>query len=221
MWCYLSNAENNSSSFAPGTSSSPLDLYSSLLAKTDPETESWIKKDLARTLPNIAEFNAPGASGKNRLYNILKAYAQYDPQVKYCQGLNYVAAMLLLYIDKEELAFFTLVYIMYNFDWRQVYADEMPKLAQLIGVFTKELKRCLPEVHDHLGKLEIDMAGLFSHIFLSIFIYYTPFHLAVRIFDLFMLEKENALIAVTINMLGVMKDKIMLYNSMVMHEFHY
>ena len=193
-----------------------IDLYSTLLAQVDPPTEANIKKDLRRTLPNKLEFNEPGGSGKNRLYNVLKAYAQYDPQVKYCQGLNYVAAMILLYINKEELAFFTLVHIMYNFDWRQVYTEEMPKLTILIDLFISKLEMYLPKVYNHLRVLEVDISGLFSHVFLSIFIYCTPLSLAVRIFDLFMLEKENALISVAINMLRIMKEKIMTYNSMVM-----
>ncbi len=191
-------------------------MYANLLSRSDPDTEASIEKDLSRTFPDIPEFKEPGSSGKNRLYNILKAYAQYDFKVGYCQGLNYVAAMLLLYINKEELAFFTLVHIMYNFEWRGVYIENMPKLTALLKTLSKEIKARLPDVYAHLKKLEIDLAGLFSHIFLTVFVYRTPFDLAVKIFDLFMLEREKILIAAVINMLRIMKDKIISYNCMVL-----
>ncbi len=42
-----------------------------------------------------------------------------------------------------------------------------------------------------------------------------PLNLAVKVFDLFMLEQEKALFAVTINMLRIMKDKILAFESMV------
>ena len=36
--------------------------------------------------------------GNNKLYNVLKAYANYDNEVGYVQGMNYLAGLLLLYI---------------------------------------------------------------------------------------------------------------------------
>ena len=218
VWCYFSKAEEISARGAPsnlGNNEDKIDMYRNLLKKSEPETEFSIEKDLARTFPDIPEFKEPGSSGKNRLYNVLKAYSEYDIKVGYCQGLNYVAAMLLLYIDKEELAFFTLVHIMYNFEWRGIYMENMPKLAELLKILSKEIKRRLPDIYAHLKMLEVDLVGLFSHVFLTVFVYRAPFQLAVKVFDLFMLEKEKVLIAATVNMLRIMKPKILAYNNMV------
>ena len=54
-----------------------------------------IEKDLYRTLPGNKEFMLKSKTGKNRLFNVLKAYQAYDPQIGYCQGMNFLAAMLL------------------------------------------------------------------------------------------------------------------------------
>jgi len=191
-----------------------------LLKIPDPTTEFNIEKDISRTFPDIEAFKEPGSSGNNKLFNVLKAYSQYDQNVGYCQGINYVAAMLLLHINKEELAFFTLVHIMYNCEWRGIYMEDMPKLTALLKQLSKEIKKHLPEIYSHLKKLEVDIAGLFSHIFLTIFVYRAPFDLAVKIFDLFLLEKENILISATINSLRICKDQILAYNSMVFFYFH-
>jgi hypothetical protein len=67
---------------------------------------------LNRTAPDVIEFESDIAEGKNRLYNILRAYANLDREIGYCQGMNFIAAMLLINIQDEEKAFWCLVSIM-------------------------------------------------------------------------------------------------------------
>ena len=54
-----------------------------------------IAKDLGRTFPGNEEFKSNHDSGKNRLYNVLKAYSAYDPETGYCQGMNLITGILL------------------------------------------------------------------------------------------------------------------------------
>jgi hypothetical protein len=35
------------------------------------------------------------------LFNVLKAYSNWDPGLGYCQGMNFVVAQLLIYMDQE------------------------------------------------------------------------------------------------------------------------
>jgi hypothetical protein len=65
------------------------------------ENEFCIGKDLSRTLTFIKEFNLDPKSGKNKLFNVLKAYSTYDCKVGYCQGINYLAGMILTHISDE------------------------------------------------------------------------------------------------------------------------
>eukprot|EP00349_Pseudokeronopsis_sp_Brazil_P004641 CAMPEP_0202967144 /NCGR_PEP_ID=MMETSP1396-20130829/11925_1 /ASSEMBLY_ACC=CAM_ASM_000872 /TAXON_ID= /ORGANISM="Pseudokeronopsis sp., Strain Brazil" /LENGTH=69 /DNA_ID=CAMNT_0049691881 /DNA_START=427 /DNA_END=636 /DNA_ORIENTATION=+ len=65
------------------------------------ENEFCIGKDLPRTLTFMKEFNVEPTSGKNKLYNVLKAYSNFDHKVGYCQGINYLAAMLLTHVEDE------------------------------------------------------------------------------------------------------------------------
>jgi hypothetical protein len=41
-----------------------------------------IEKDVQRTI--LGEYRTPCASGNNKLFNVLKAYSSYDPEVGYC-----------------------------------------------------------------------------------------------------------------------------------------
>ena len=53
-----------------------------------------------------------GGMGQTRLYNICKAYSVYDEEVGYCQGLSFIAAVLLLHMPEEE-AFCLFIKFMY------------------------------------------------------------------------------------------------------------
>eukprot|EP00826_Nyctotherus_ovalis_P004630 TRINITY_DN11014_c0_g1_i6.p1 TRINITY_DN11014_c0_g1~~TRINITY_DN11014_c0_g1_i6.p1 ORF type:complete len:183 (+),score=29.94 TRINITY_DN11014_c0_g1_i6:48-551(+) len=152
---------------------------------------------------------------RDRLYNVLKAYAHYDPEVGYCQGMNYVAAMLLRYIQSEEQALLVFISLMETGRWRELYQVSMARLHQLLDLLTKHLKRHLPNIFSHLVELGLEFSGLFSHIFLTGFVYRTPIKLATRIFDLFIVEREKVLIATTISMLRIMERKILAFDCMV------
>lgn len=42
---------------------------------------------------------SPFGPGQLALYNLLKAYSLLDPEVGYCQGLCFVAGVLLLHVN--------------------------------------------------------------------------------------------------------------------------
>ena len=82
-------------------------LYYKFLGEENPHGEFKIVRDLFRTIPGNKMFQIPPQSGRNPLFNVLKAYMSYDPQIMYCQGMNFIAARLLSCM-KEEEAFWTL-----------------------------------------------------------------------------------------------------------------
>lgn len=55
--------------------------------------------DLGRTFPKHPYFSSPLGPGQLALFNLLKAYSLLDPVVGYCQGLCFVAGVLLLHVS--------------------------------------------------------------------------------------------------------------------------
>lgn len=84
------------------------------------------------------------------LYNILMAYANYDRQIGYVQGLNYIAAMLLMHVQDEEKVFWCLLYLLNRKNWRMVYMEEMPKLMEIIDTVGHKLEADFPNIDAHL-----------------------------------------------------------------------
>lgn len=54
------------------------DLYEKLLVMKNEENDYLISKDINRTFPEVGLFEEPISSGKNKLFNVLKAYSVYD-----------------------------------------------------------------------------------------------------------------------------------------------
>ncbi|KAG1668130.1 hypothetical protein FOA52_003917 [Chlamydomonas sp. UWO 241] len=86
---------------------------------------SWlqqIEKDLPRTFPGHAGMQGEGRAALRR---VLAAYALRNPSVGYCQGMNFIAGVLLLAIPgSEEQAFFCLCALVEDV-LRGYYAPDM------------------------------------------------------------------------------------------------
>jgi hypothetical protein len=59
---------------------------------------------------------------------VLRAYAAYDQEVNYCQGMNFLAALLLLWLPSEEDAFGAFVLVMKDRGLRELYKTDMAML---------------------------------------------------------------------------------------------
>ena len=75
----------------------------------DPSAKQ-IELDLLRTLPNNKHFESLESDGTARLRRVLTAFSRHNQAVGYCQGLNRLAAVALLFMPEED-AFWCLVAI--------------------------------------------------------------------------------------------------------------
>jgi hypothetical protein len=58
------------------------------------------------------------SEGHNPLYNVLLAYSKHNQVVGYCQGMNYLTALILVGVDmKEDIAFTILMKLMEDKDF--------------------------------------------------------------------------------------------------------
>ncbi|KAG8936977.1 GTPase-activating protein [Tulasnella sp. 418] len=155
--------------------------YASLLKETSPH-EKAITRDLGRTFPQHAFFMDGQGVGQENLFNVLKAYSLYDPEVGYCQGLAFIGAALLLNMPDEE-AFCVLVRLMYSYGSRDMYLPEMPGLQLRLFQFDRLVEELLPVLHVHFVRQGIKSSMYCSQWFLTMFSYRFPLDLVFRIFD--------------------------------------
>ena len=107
------------------------------------ETDIQIEKDLRRTFAENSEMAS--TTRIEQLRRLLRAYAVHDPVIGYCQSLNFIAAILMLYM-KEEQAFWTLVAVVQNTLPAGYYADGMQGLRADHRTLNQVRKLPLPQL---------------------------------------------------------------------------
>lgn len=84
-------------------------LYADLLAKALKTPPSYMRKinvDLPRSLPRHPFFAKEESFGQPALKRVLLAFGQYEEAIGYCQGVNFLAATLLCFMDEEVRSIF-------------------------------------------------------------------------------------------------------------------
>lgn len=61
-----------------------------------------IVKDIDRTFPSHIMFKENNGFGQEALRQLLECYAVVDPETAYCQGMSFIAAMLLTYMPEDQ-----------------------------------------------------------------------------------------------------------------------
>lgn len=134
-------------------------VFRKFIEQEDAMVTKKITKDLGRTFPGNEEFKINHETGDNRLYNVLKAYSAYDPETGYCQGMNFISAMLIQMMPDQEDAFWCLVYVMFVRDWRSIFSNDSERINQMISDTEAYLRRNHRQVSAHLQGQTIATIG--------------------------------------------------------------
>lgn len=94
-------------------------------------------------------FKAP----EKMIRNVIKCYAVIDQEIGSCLGLNYIVALILRFIDDEETAFWILVKIMVDLNWRRFFIVSDIK-ERMIAQMPEFLENCVPRLSKHLRELD-------------------------------------------------------------------
>lgn len=154
-------------------------LYADLLRMNhDSEIAEAIKIDLPRTFPNNIFFGTV----TSQLYNILIAFSNYDRRIGYCQGLNYVAGLLLLVSKDEEVTFWLLKHLLQEVT-PDYHVKSMSGLIKDIGVMVELIRMHVPEVHQHVRSIGLSWTVILTKWFICIFAEVLPTETVLRIWD--------------------------------------
>ncbi|KAM5580472.1 hypothetical protein ABKV19_009956 [Rosa sericea] len=142
------------------------DLTIAVEGKVTPATRQ-IDHDLPRTFPGHPWLDTP--EGHASLRRVLVVYSFRDSDVGYCQGLNYVAALLLLVMKTEEDAFWMLAVLLENVLVNDCYTNNLSGCHVEQRVFKDFLAKMCPRVAAHLEALEFDVSLVATEWFLCLF----------------------------------------------------
>jgi len=164
------------------------DLYQKLEKEpVDKNIEDIIIKDLDRTFPNCALFKEKLGKGQRDMLKVLSNYSKYNKEVGYIQGMAFICALLLIYMD-EERTFFMLHTLIKKYELEGIYLPGLKDLKKKFYVLLKLEKRFIPKCYKILLKDEVYPRSYASEWFICLFSRNLDFKVLVRIFDTFLLE---------------------------------
>ncbi|XP_042335446.1 TBC1 domain family member 8B isoform X2 [Sceloporus undulatus] len=163
-----------------------------------------IERDLRRSLPEHPAFQSD--TGISALRRVLTAYAYRNPKIGYCQAMNILTSVLLLYA-KEEEAFWLLVAVC-----ERMLPDYFNR--QIIGalvdqaVFEDLIRDHLPQLTEHMTDMTFFSSVSLSW-FLTLFISVLPIESAVNVVDCFFYDGIKAILQLGLAVLDYNMDRLL------------
>eukprot|EP00392_Amoebophrya_sp_AT5.2_P009018 g9046.t1 len=161
--------------------------YQNLVSK-DNRWISLIKIDISRTFPETEKFDD---SHQNKLLRILSAYSNFNLDVGYCQGMNFIAGLLLLVSgSNEEETFWMFVQLMELRGLKGFYKDKFPMLRVYLKAFDRLLEEQLPDLREHFRSEGVQPAVYLHQWFLTLYINCLPLQTVLVIWDVVIWDED-------------------------------
>ncbi|KAG0000543.1 hypothetical protein BGZ79_005794 [Entomortierella chlamydospora] len=228
-WFHYSGAEDKCNA-NPG-------LFKKLVAQAKAkgsanEHAEVIERDLHRTFPENINFKSQitqqpdggshlsteNVAAIQSLRRVLLAFSLHCPSIGYCQSLNYIAGMLLLFMNEEQ-SFWTLSVIIQNFLPEGMYDVTMEgsniDQAVLMTLIMERLPAIWAKFSGGATSVELDegpglptVTLVTSHWFLTLFINILPVESILRVWDCFFYEGRKILFRVALTILRLHEAEI-------------
>ena len=207
-------------------------LYTSLVSRSEGELSNndreSIERDLHRTFPDNIHFkpdlrssgsSAPELPLLSSLRHVLRAYALHNPRIGYCQSLNFLAGLLLLFLSEEKA--FWMLHIVTTVYLPGTHELSLEGTNVDLWILMVALKSSLPHIWTKVGSAggsgdDIDGSARLPPIslcttswFMSLFIGTLPIETVLRVWDMIFYEGSRTMfrVALTIFKLGEQRIK--------------
>lgn len=171
-----------------------------------------IALDLRRSFPTHRTLmgDRPEAiEGQAKLFRVLSAFARYNPQIGYVQGMSYIAAVLLMILSEEE-AFWALVALLEKPKYlSELFDSSLKKIQHQALVFHQLLKHRKPLLFQHLETLGVSCLHFIMQWFLTLFTSLPCWDSVLAIWDLIMLHGLQAVFRTGLTIILQLESRIM------------
>ncbi|XP_024083249.1 TBC1 domain family member 30-like isoform X2 [Cimex lectularius] len=200
-------------------------LFSETTSSEDRELSVQIVKDLHRTGCSLF-CGATGQHNQAVLKRVLLAYARWNKNVGYCQGLNMLAALILQVMQGSQSATVkVMIYLIEGVLPESYFGNNLRGLSVDMAVFRDLLKLKVPELSRHLDQLQQEskdsgtsyeppLCDVFTmQWFLTLFSTCLPQSTVLRVWDLVFLEGDQILLRTALAIWDTLSERMMAVRS--------
>ncbi|KFW82852.1 USP6 N-terminal-like, partial [Manacus vitellinus] len=183
------------------------DLYNKLKwqARGSSSFIRQIDLDVNRTYRDHIMFRDRYGVKQQSLFHVLAAYSMYNTEVGYCQGMSQITALLLMYMNEED-AFWALVKLLSG--PKHAMHGMGPWLSLYLGT-TWNFVSIFKLLHSLQDSQDMPTSLYTTKWFFQCFLDRTPFTLSLRIWDIYILEGERILTAMSYTILKLHRKHLM------------
>ena len=206
------------------------DLYESLLARAETtelgdDDKDIIERDLHRTFPDNIHFKAESTPTSadhqelpllGSLRRVLQAFSLHSPRIGYCQSLNFIAGLLLLFLPEEKV--FWMLHTITTEILPGTHEISLEGANVDLWVLMTALKENFPVIwakvtsgEDSAGTLGTKLPPISlctTSWFMSLFIGTLPIESVLRVWDVLFYEGSKTLFRVAIAIFKIGEQRI-------------
>lgn len=160
---------------------------------------------LLRSLPEYPAYQC--TDGINALRRVLRVYAVHDAELGYCQAMNVITSVLLIFASEPQ-AFWLLKYIC-SVALPGYYSTSMWGAVLDQQVFEILVRRYFPQIDHHFRINNIQLSMVTIPWFLAIFASTLPLRMVLRILDWFFLDGAPVLFQIALAIIGINQHKLL------------
>ena len=139
------------------------------------------------------QFENNNEQNKKKMNNILKTFAFTLPDINYCQGMNFIIAFFLKFIENEEEIFYLFLSMFVNTNFSKIFYKDLIKLNNYLEILNKLIEIFLPVVYIHLKKNKINnnfyASAWLITLFTNTMIKNKNIKVLIKIFDCFFCDE--------------------------------
>lgn len=168
--------------------------------------------DLPRTFPGLAFFHADGSTYEDALRDILESFVYLRPDVGYSQGMSFLAAVLLLFMEPSEAFTCFVNMLLYKSCFLQFFRIQMPDVRIYLDVHTRLLAEEMPELHKHFVHHCIEPDIYMINWVMSLYCRALPLDLVSRIWDIYVFDGDVAIFRAALGILKLLQSRLLVMN---------
>ncbi|KAF8924860.1 hypothetical protein BGZ58_001357 [Dissophora ornata] len=182
-------------------------VFQELLTRGHIPIHDVIARDIERCYPDHIHFHKGLGTGQEDLHAILNAYAHYNPNVEYCQGMGRLVGMMLMQMPVEE-AFWLLVATIKGY-MSDYFTPSLLQVRIDARVFEKLLQDHDPKLAQHLRRNDVTPDMFIPKWFLVLFTMSLPWASVLRVWDVFYFDGVKTLFRVGLAVLQICRQHLL------------